>query len=64
MARHVRATRRLAEQFETRKVQKVYWAVVEGEVGQVDVGEDAGTWEDSIRKVPGEARRTPAAGAC
>jgi len=50
-ARHVRATRRLAEQFETRRVQKVYWAVVEG-----DVAESSGVWEDDVRKVRGEAR--------
>lgn len=50
-ARHVRATRRLAEQFETRRVRKVYWAVVEG-----DVAEPEGIWEDFVRKVPGEAR--------
>ncbi|MCG8587405.1 MAG: RNA pseudouridine synthase, partial [Pirellulales bacterium] len=51
MARHVRATRRLAEQFETRRVRKVYWAVVEGELPDAQ-----GIWEDAIRKVPGEAR--------
>ena len=51
MARHVRATRRLAEQFETRRVRKVYWAVVEG-----DVAEMSGTWEDFVIKVPGEPR--------
>jgi 23S rRNA pseudouridine1911/1915/1917 synthase len=49
MARHVRATRRLAEQFETRRVRKIYWIVVEG-----DVATDSGTWTDTIRKVPNE----------
>jgi len=48
-ARHVRAARRLAEQFEARTVRKVYWACVEGRVAP-----PAGTWEDVLRKVPGE----------
>jgi 23S rRNA pseudouridine1911/1915/1917 synthase len=46
-----RATRRLAEQFEGRLVEKVYWACVEGSVQP-----SSGTWEDRLRKVPGEAR--------
>src|SRR6476661_3234535 len=31
-ARNTKAARRLAEQFQTRQVRKVYWAVVEGTV--------------------------------
>jgi len=50
-AKHSRAARRLAEQFEGRSVRKVYWACVEGRVTP-----EAGTWEDFMRKVPGEAR--------
>ncbi len=50
-ARHVRAARRLAEQFEARTVRKIYWACVEGTVAP-----DAGTWEDFVRKVPNEPR--------
>jgi len=50
-ARHVRACRRLAEQFEARSVEKKYWACVEGHIEQ-----DAGTWVDHVRKIPGEAR--------
>jgi 23S rRNA pseudouridine1911/1915/1917 synthase len=50
-ARNVRAARRLAEQFEYRTVEKTYWVLVEGHVTP-----DAGTWQDSMRKVPGEAR--------
>jgi 23S rRNA pseudouridine1911/1915/1917 synthase len=50
-ARHVRATRRLAEQFEGRMVRKVYWALVEG-----NLVEDDGTWRDFMRKVPDEPR--------
>jgi len=51
LARHSRATRRLAEQFERRTVEKVYWALVAGRVEPAE-----GTWEDHLRKVPGQAR--------
>jgi len=50
LARHVRAARRLAEQFEARTVRKTYWAVVAGRVSPA-----AGTWTDSLRKVPDAA---------
>jgi len=50
-ARHVRAARRLAEQFERRTVEKTYWAVVEGRVCP-----DRGTWTDWIRKIPDVAQ--------
>ncbi|MEZ6102792.1 MAG: RNA pseudouridine synthase [Pirellulaceae bacterium] len=50
-ARHVRATRRIADQFAARKVRKVYWAIVEG---MLDA--PAGTWVDQLRKLPGRAR--------
>src|SRR5262249_52812306 len=50
-ARNTKAARRLAEQFQTRQVTKVYWAAVEGEVRP---GE--GTWEDWLLKLPEEAR--------
>ena len=50
-AKHVRAARRIAEQFEGRTVEKKYWAIVAG-----NVAEDSGTWTDYVRKVPGEAR--------
>ena len=50
-ARHVRAARRIAKQFEGRMVQKIYWAVVEGAVEP-----DEGTWTDYIRKIPNEPR--------
>ncbi len=55
-ARHVRAARRLSEQFEGRLVRKVYWAVVSGRPS-----DDRGRWEDFVRKVPGEARAEIAA---
>ena len=51
LGRHVRATRRLSEQFEDRTVNKVYWTVVEGHCT-----EDEGLWEDYLRKIPDEAR--------
>ena len=50
-AKHVRAARRLAEQFEARVVRKVYWACVSGHVAPAD-----GVWRDWVRKVPDEAR--------
>jgi 23S rRNA pseudouridine1911/1915/1917 synthase len=43
-----RAARRLAEQFEQRLVNKIYWACVEG-----CVEPQTGIWQDYIRKVPG-----------
>lgn len=46
-----RGTRRLAEQFQQRQVKKVYWTLVQG-----DVRPDAGTWVDTVWKVPGEPR--------
>lgn len=46
-AKHVRAARRIAQQFESRRVEKVYWALVEGHVRP-----QAGTWRDHLRKIP------------
>jgi RluA family pseudouridine synthase len=42
------ATRRLGMQFEHRKVHKVYWACVEGQIAP-----ESGTWEDYVIKIPG-----------
>ncbi len=50
-ARHPRATRRLADQFEARTVEKVYWACVAGHVEP-----STGTWQDTMWKVPDEPR--------
>jgi RluA family pseudouridine synthase len=50
-AKHVRAARRLAEQFESRVVRKIYWACVSGRLDEAE-----GTWEDFVRKVPDEPR--------
>ncbi len=50
-AKHVRAAKRLSEQFESRTVEKKYWAVVTG-----DVPDEAGQWVDYMRKVTNQAR--------
>jgi 23S rRNA pseudouridine1911/1915/1917 synthase len=58
-ARNTKAARRLAEQFQGRRVDKVYWAAVEG-----DVLPPEGLWEDWLRKVPEEARTERVAPDC
>ncbi|MEM9413493.1 MAG: RNA pseudouridine synthase [Planctomycetota bacterium] len=50
-AKHVRAARRLAEQFQNRQIEKKYWAVIDGYIES-----DSGTWIDWMRKIPDEAR--------
>ena len=50
-ARQTKSAQRLAEQFQTRKVTKVYWGAVEG-----DIQPDEGRWEDWMRKIKDEAR--------
>ncbi len=50
-AKHVRAARRLSEQFQGRLVRKIYWALLEGQL-QPHQGE----WQDYLRKIPDEAR--------
>src|SRR5262249_7688908 len=52
-----KAARRLAEQFQQRRVRKVYWAAMEGDVQPTE-----GTWEDWLLKVQDESRaeRVPA----
>ncbi|MBX3415764.1 MAG: RNA pseudouridine synthase [Pirellulales bacterium] len=50
-ARHVRAARRLSEQFEARTVRKTYWALVGG-VGLPE----RDTWRDFVRKIPDQPR--------
>jgi 23S rRNA pseudouridine1911/1915/1917 synthase len=50
-ARHVRACRRLSEQFAGRLIRKIYWACVEGIVQP-----NAGSWQDWVRKVSNQAR--------
>ena len=50
-AKSLKATQKLGKQFQLRRVEKVYWAAVAGEV----IG-DEGEWHDMMRKVPGEPR--------
>lgn len=50
-ARHVRAARKISEQFEGRTVKKTYWALVGGVPS-----EPAGTWTDYLQKIDGEPR--------
>ena len=49
--RHIRATRRLSEQFEKRTVRKTYWALVP----RADDLPGNGTWEDHLRKIHGRS---------
>lgn len=51
LAKDLRTTRKLGLQFELRRVHKVYWACVEGQVTP-----ETGMWEDHVLKVPGEPR--------
>jgi 23S rRNA pseudouridine1911/1915/1917 synthase len=50
-AKHVRAARRLAEQFLARTVEKHYWALLEGRLDS-----HVGTWTDFVRKIPDVAQ--------
>jgi 23S rRNA pseudouridine1911/1915/1917 synthase len=50
-AKTIKAARKLSKQFERRKVKKIYWAAVEGIVEP-----SAGTWTDTLCKIPGAAR--------
>lgn len=50
-ARHVRAARKISEQFEGRMVRKTYWALVPG-----PPSEEKGTWTDFLQKIDGEPR--------
>jgi 23S rRNA pseudouridine1911/1915/1917 synthase len=49
-AKTKKAARRISRQFELRRVEKLYWAVVSGRVAPAD-----GTWENHLMKVPDEA---------
>src|SRR5262245_2535390 len=48
-ARNTKAAQRLAEQFQNHQVEKVYWALVQGEPAQ-----EVDTWTDWLRKLPHE----------
>jgi 23S rRNA pseudouridine1911/1915/1917 synthase len=54
-ARNTKAARRLAEQFQERKVRKVYWAAVERNAAGQGPPEE-GQWEDWLLKIKAEAR--------
>jgi 23S rRNA pseudouridine1911/1915/1917 synthase len=54
-ARNTKAARRLAEQFQSRQVRKVYWAVLERSAAG-EAPPAVGTWEDWLLKVQDEAR--------
>jgi 23S rRNA pseudouridine1911/1915/1917 synthase len=54
-ARNSKAARRLAEQFQTRQVRKVYWAIVEPSHSD-ELPPAEGVWEDWLLKVKEEAR--------
>lgn len=45
------AARRLAEQFQKRRVRKIYWALVEGCIAEL-----SGKWIDYVRKITDEPR--------
>jgi 23S rRNA pseudouridine1911/1915/1917 synthase len=49
--RHVRAARKVSDQFERRQVSKTYWACVEGIVSPAE-----GTWTDRLKKIYGKPR--------
>ena len=51
VARNQRALRRLSDQFASRKVRKIYHAIVPRMASSESI-----TWRDTIRKVPDEAR--------
>ena len=50
-AKHRKAARSISNQFERRKVEKTYWALVQG-----DVQPESGTWIDHLKKVEGDPR--------
>jgi RluA family pseudouridine synthase len=50
-AKHRKAARKISDQFERRKVEKTYWALVQG-----DVQPESGTWTDYLKKVEGDPR--------
>ena len=53
-ARNSKSAARLAEQFRQATVEKVYWAVVQGEVTPAE-----GEWEDWLRKLPELSTTSP-----
>src|SRR5437588_10400184 len=58
-ARQTRSAQRLAEQFRTRQVRKLYWALMDLPASGA-VPPEQGTWEDWLVQVPGPAPPEPA----
>jgi 23S rRNA pseudouridine1911/1915/1917 synthase len=54
-ARNTKAAQRLAEQFQSRKVEKTYWALVERREGS-PIPADEELWEDWVLKVAEQSR--------
>jgi len=50
-AKNLKAAQRISKQFESRRVEKTYWALVEGDVVPAE-----GTWTDYLKKIEGEPR--------
>src|SRR5437762_2347111 len=50
-AKNLKAAQRISKQFESRRVEKTYWALVEGEIEPAE-----GTWIDYLKKIEGEPR--------
>src|SRR4051812_530058 len=50
-AKNLKAAQRISKQFESRRVEKTYWALVEGNVEPAE-----GTWTDHLKKIEGEPR--------
>src|SRR5262245_17769601 len=50
-AKNLKAAQRISKQFESRRVEKTYWALVEGNVEPAE-----GTWTDYLKKIEGEPR--------
>src|SRR5262245_7336480 len=50
-AKTLKAAQRISKQFESRRVEKTYWALVEGHVEPAQ-----GTWKDQLKKIEGEPR--------
>src|SRR6478672_9132538 len=50
-AKTLKAAQRISKQFENRRVEKTYWALVEGCITPAE-----GTWTDHLKKIDGEPR--------
>src|SRR5262245_12748591 len=50
-AKNLKAAQRISKQFESRRVEKIYWALVEGVVEPAQW-----TWTDYLKKIEGEPR--------